>query len=65
MAGRSGLAIRTELAEIRPLPADVDLAAYRIVDRTAKPRVRYTYQLQVVYGNGKRTWAAKTTVQAR
>lgn len=30
-AGQSGLEIRTELAETRPLPADVDLAAYRIV----------------------------------
>ncbi|WP_367138245.1 sensor histidine kinase [Saccharothrix sp. HUAS TT1] len=30
-AGRSGLAIRTELAETRPLPPEVDLAAYRIV----------------------------------
>ncbi|MFI2651916.1 sensor histidine kinase [Micromonospora fulviviridis] len=30
-AGRSGLAIRTEVAEIRPLPPEVDLAAYRIV----------------------------------
>lgn len=31
MAGQSGLEIRTELAETGPLPADVDLAAYRIV----------------------------------
>ena len=31
MAGRSGLAIRTELSGIRPLPPEVDLAAYRIV----------------------------------
>ena len=30
-AGQSGLAIRTELAETRPLPPEVDLAAYRIV----------------------------------
>ncbi|GAA2708866.1 sensor histidine kinase [Micromonospora olivasterospora] len=30
-AGRSGLEIRTELTETRPLPPDVDLAAYRIV----------------------------------
>jgi signal transduction histidine kinase len=30
-AGRAGLAIRTELAETRPLPPEVDLAAYRIV----------------------------------
>ncbi|MFI7606439.1 sensor histidine kinase [Micromonospora sp. NPDC049366] len=30
-AGRSGLTIRTELAETRPLPPQVDLAAYRIV----------------------------------
>ncbi|NJP34632.1 sensor histidine kinase [Micromonospora thermarum] len=30
-AGRSGLEIRTELADIRPLPPEVDLAAYRIV----------------------------------
>jgi len=30
-AGQSGLAIRTELAETRPLPPAVDLAAYRIV----------------------------------
>lgn len=30
-AGRSGLAIRTELTETRPLPPEVDLAAYRIV----------------------------------
>ncbi|MGH3714866.1 MAG: sensor histidine kinase [Micromonosporaceae bacterium] len=30
-AGQSGLEIRTELAETRPLPAEVDLAAYRIV----------------------------------
>ncbi|GAB3145051.1 sensor histidine kinase [Micromonospora sonneratiae] len=30
-AGRSGLAIRTELAETRPLPPEVDLAAYRII----------------------------------
>ncbi|GAA3382975.1 sensor histidine kinase [Cryptosporangium minutisporangium] len=30
-AGRSGLEVRTELAETRPLPPDVDLAAYRIV----------------------------------
>ncbi|HEX6356615.1 sensor histidine kinase [Actinophytocola sp.] len=30
-AGRSGLAIRTELAETGPLPPEVDLAAYRIV----------------------------------
>ncbi len=30
-AGRSELAIRTELAETRPLPPEVDLAAYRIV----------------------------------
>ncbi|GAA3786428.1 sensor histidine kinase [Micromonospora maritima] len=30
-AGRCGLAIRTEVAEIRPLPAEVDLTAYRIV----------------------------------
>jgi signal transduction histidine kinase len=30
-AGRSGLEIRTELAETRPLPPEVDLAAYRIV----------------------------------
>jgi signal transduction histidine kinase len=31
MAGRSGLEIHTELAETRPLPPEVDLAAYRIV----------------------------------
>jgi signal transduction histidine kinase len=31
MAGRSGLEIRTELTETRPLPPEVDLAAYRIV----------------------------------
>ncbi|MGW0432330.1 sensor histidine kinase [Micromonospora sp. NPDC003197] len=31
MAERSGLAIRTELTETRPLPPEVDLAAYRIV----------------------------------
>jgi signal transduction histidine kinase len=30
-AGRTGLAVRTELAGTRPLPPDVDLAAYRIV----------------------------------
>ena len=30
-AGRSGLAIRAELAETGPLPPEVDLAAYRIV----------------------------------
>jgi signal transduction histidine kinase len=30
-AGRSGLTIRTELADLRPLPPEVDLAAYRIV----------------------------------
>jgi signal transduction histidine kinase len=30
-AGRSGVTIRTELAGDRPLPAEVDLAAYRIV----------------------------------
>ncbi|MEU4767281.1 sensor histidine kinase [Actinosynnema sp. NPDC023794] len=30
-AGRSGLEIRVELAETRPLPPEVDLAAYRIV----------------------------------
>jgi signal transduction histidine kinase len=30
-AGRSGLEIRTEFAETRPLPPEVDLAAYRIV----------------------------------
>ncbi|MFC3502950.1 sensor histidine kinase [Micromonospora krabiensis] len=30
-AGRSGLTIHTELAETRPLPPEVDLAAYRIV----------------------------------
>ncbi|MBY8871397.1 sensor histidine kinase [Micromonospora sp. PLK6-60] len=30
-AGRSGLAIRTELVETSPLPPQVDLAAYRIV----------------------------------
>ncbi|MER7470301.1 sensor histidine kinase [Micromonospora sp. NPDC000018] len=30
-AGRSGLEIRTELTETRPLPPEVDLAAYRIV----------------------------------
>ncbi|MFD0318446.1 sensor histidine kinase [Streptomyces flavalbus] len=30
-AGRSGLAIRTELAETRPLPPEADRAAYRIV----------------------------------
>jgi signal transduction histidine kinase len=30
-AGRSGLEIRTELADTRPLPPEVDLAAYRIV----------------------------------
>ncbi|MFI7215531.1 sensor histidine kinase [Micromonospora maritima] len=30
-AGVCGLAIRTEVAEIRPLPAEVDLTAYRIV----------------------------------
>jgi signal transduction histidine kinase len=30
-AGRSGLTIRTEFADIRPLPPEVDLAAYRIV----------------------------------
>ncbi|WP_158848619.1 sensor histidine kinase [Saccharothrix deserti] len=30
-AGRSGLEIRIELAETRPLPPEVDLAAYRIV----------------------------------
>jgi signal transduction histidine kinase len=31
MAGRSGLEIHTELTETRPLPPEVDLAAYRIV----------------------------------
>ncbi|MDO3705691.1 sensor histidine kinase [Micromonospora sp. C28SCA-DRY-2] len=30
-AGRSGLAVRTELTEPRPLPPEVDLAAYRIL----------------------------------
>ncbi|MGK5671303.1 sensor histidine kinase [Micromonospora sp. URMC 106] len=30
-AGRSGLEVRTELTETRPLPPEVDLAAYRIV----------------------------------
>jgi signal transduction histidine kinase len=30
-AGQTGLAIRTELTGTRPLPPDVDLAAYRIV----------------------------------
>ncbi|TDC85636.1 sensor histidine kinase [Micromonospora sp. KC606] len=30
-AGRSGLEVRTELAEIRPLPPEVEVAAYRIV----------------------------------
>ncbi|MDG4787878.1 sensor histidine kinase [Micromonospora sp. WMMD1102] len=30
-AGRSGLEIRTELTETRPLPPEVDLAAYRVV----------------------------------
>jgi signal transduction histidine kinase len=30
-AGQAGLEIRTELAETRPLPPEVDLAAYRIV----------------------------------
>ncbi|MEV6811577.1 sensor histidine kinase [Micromonospora sp. NPDC051296] len=31
MAGRSGLEITTELTETRPLPPEVDLAAYRIL----------------------------------
>lgn len=30
-AGRSGLTVRTELTETRPLPPEVDLAAYRIL----------------------------------
>lgn len=39
-------------------------AAYRLVDRTARPGVRYTYRLQIVNSSGKRTWAAPTTVRA-
>jgi hypothetical protein len=40
-------------------------AAYRVVDRTVRSKVRYTYRLEVVHTNGKRSRPVHTTVQAR
>jgi hypothetical protein len=39
-------------------------AAYRFVDRHARPGVSYTYRLQAVTTTGTRAWRAKTTVRA-
>jgi hypothetical protein len=39
-------------------------AAYRLVDRTARPGVAYTYRLQIVGKDGRRTWSARTALRA-
>ena len=40
-------------------------AAYRLVDRRARPGTSYTYRLQVVALDGSRTWAGSTSLRAR
>jgi hypothetical protein len=37
---------------------------YRIIDRSARPGVTYTYRVQAVGWDGKRTWSATATVRA-
>jgi hypothetical protein len=40
-------------------------AAYRLLDRSSRPRGSYTYRLQVVDLNGKRSWYGPGAVPAR
>ena len=40
-------------------------ATYRLLDRSVKRGVAYTYRLQVLKTNGTRTWAATAAVRAR
>lgn len=40
-------------------------AAYRLLDRSARSGVVYTYRLQTVGWDGKRTWHARTTVRLK
>ena len=39
-------------------------ATYRLVDRTARPRVTYTYRLQAVTRDGSRLWFGRATARA-
>jgi hypothetical protein len=60
-----GARVKVNRTLVAAKTSGIGAASYRVVDRTARPGVAYTYRLQSVGLDGRRSWRATATVRAR
>jgi hypothetical protein len=58
-----GTSVKVNTALVPAKTSGIGRAAYRVLDRSARSGIAYTYRLQAVGLDGKRVWRARATVR--